>query len=123
LLDEKLAKSQGRFAGWRAWAFKLYDTFGFSVGFNARRAAWPCLSVDQKVSTTAMEKQESRGAQKLDRLGRSCDDRVWFELREKIGATDFLGYDTEKAEGVITALVLMAAGNRAKPRPESRQLC
>src|SRR6202035_2227023 len=32
-------------------------------------------------------------------------ENVWFPLREKLGATEFLGYETETAEGVVAALV------------------
>jgi len=74
----------------------------------------------KKVSTRRW-KAESRGAQKLDRLGESCDDRVWFELREKSARPTFLGYDTEKAEGVITALVadgkLVTEPSKARKSP------
>jgi alanyl-tRNA synthetase len=38
--------------------------------------------------------------------GEAATETVWFELREKLGATEFLGYDTETAEGVVTALVV-----------------
>jgi alanyl-tRNA synthetase len=48
---------------------------------------------------------EGRGAQALVGLGRCGDGNVWFEIKDKAGATDFLGYDTETAEGVIQALV------------------
>ncbi|WP_424363895.1 alanine--tRNA ligase-related protein [Methylocystis parvus] len=40
------------------------------------------------------------------RLGETATDAIWFDLRDKVGATEFLGYDTEKAEGEIRAIVV-----------------
>jgi alanyl-tRNA synthetase len=47
-----------------------------------------------------MERQRG-GARRLGGLGRGGDGGVWFALREKLGATEFLGYETETAEGVV----------------------
>ena len=48
---------------------------------------------------------EGRSAQGLEGLRRGGDGTVWFEVKEKTGATEFLGYDTERAAGEIVALV------------------
>ncbi len=41
----------------------------------------------------------------MEGLGEAATDAVWYDIKEKAGATDFLGYDTETAEGVIAAIV------------------
>jgi alanyl-tRNA synthetase len=61
--------------------------------------------VDQASFTDAMEKQKAKARASWSGSGDTASENVWFPLREKLGATEFLGYDTESAEGVVTALV------------------
>jgi alanyl-tRNA synthetase len=86
-------------------AFKLYDTFGFPLDLTQDALRARDINVDQASFTAAMElqKQQARAAWKGS--GDVGTDAVWFEVRERTGATDFLGYDTQTAEGIVGALV------------------
>jgi alanyl-tRNA synthetase len=86
-------------------AFKLYDTFGFPLDLTEDALRARSISVDGSGFTTAMaaQKQLARAAWKGS--GDAATEAVWFELRDKIGATDFLGYDTQVAEAIVGALV------------------
>src|SRR6185437_15503824 len=55
--------------------------------------------------TDAMERQRVKARASWSGSGDAASETVWFPLREKLGATEFLGYDTESAEGVVTALI------------------
>ena len=87
-------------------AFKLYDTFGFPVDLTADILRGQSLSLDQAGFDAAMERQRAAARAAWAGSGEAATDRVWFEIREKVGATDFLGYATDKAEARIDALVV-----------------
>jgi alanyl-tRNA synthetase len=61
--------------------------------------------VDTAGFEEAMNRQREDARQAWKGSGEAATDRLWFELRERIGATEFLGYDTTRAEGIVTALV------------------
>ena len=86
-------------------AFKLYDTFGFPLDLTQDALRARGISVDQTSFTAAMEQQKQKARAAWKGSGDAATEAIWFEVREKTGATDFLGYDTETAEGVVTALV------------------
>ena len=87
-------------------AFKLYDTFGFPVDLTADILRGEKLNLDQAGFDQAMERQRQAARAAWSGSGEAATGRVWFEIREKAGATDFLGYATDKAEGRIDALVV-----------------
>jgi alanyl-tRNA synthetase len=93
-------------------AFKLYDTYGFPLDLTQDALKPRGIAVDVEAFNAAMEKQkeEARGAWKGS--GDAATEALWFELREETGASEFLGYDTETAEGEIRAIV--KGGKRAK---------
>ncbi|MCA6118953.1 alanine--tRNA ligase [Bradyrhizobium sp. WSM 1738] len=105
ILDEKSAglKKGDMFDG--DTAFTLYDTYGFPLDLTQDALKSRGISVDQAAFTDAMERQREKARASWAGSGESADESVWFPLREKLGATEFLGYDTESAEGVVTALV------------------
>ena len=86
-------------------AFTLYDTYGFPLDLtqDALRARGLCVDVDG--FNAAMEKQREKARAAWSGSGEAATETVWFGLKDKIGATEFLGYDTERAEGVVTALI------------------
>ena len=86
-------------------AFKLYDTFGFPYDLTEDALRSRGIGVDRVGFDAAMAKQKSDARAAWAGSGDVATETVWFELREKLGATEFLGYDTETAEGVITALL------------------
>ena len=86
-------------------AFKLYDTYGFPLDLTQDALRNRGLSVDVDGFNTAMERQKAEARANWAGSGESATETIWFSLRERVGATEFLGYDTEIAEGVVTALV------------------
>ncbi|CAI9402394.1 Alanine--tRNA ligase [Pleomorphomonas sp. T1.2MG-36] len=86
-------------------AFKLYDTYGFPLDLTQDALKARGISVDTDGFAAAMERQKAEARANWAGSGEAATETVWFGLREKVGATEFLGYDTEKAEGVVMALV------------------
>ena len=86
-------------------AFKLYDTYGFPLDLTQDALRRRGIGVDEAGFNEAMEKQKAEARAAWAGSGDAADERIWFELREKHGPTEFLGYDTEHAEGVALAIV------------------
>ena len=86
-------------------AFKLYDTFGFPLDLTQDALREQGRSVDVDGFEAAMGEQRTRARAAWAGTGDTATERVWFDLRERLGATEFLGYSTEAAEGEILALV------------------
>jgi alanyl-tRNA synthetase len=105
ILDEKSAglKKGDMFDG--DTAFTLYDTYGFPLDLTQDALKSRGISVDQASFTDAMEHQREKARAAWAGSGDTASEAVWFPLREKLGATEFLGYETETAEGVVGALV------------------
>jgi alanyl-tRNA synthetase len=105
ILDEKSAglKKGDMFDG--DTAFTLYDTYGFPLDLTQDALKSRGISVDQASFTDAMERQRAKARASWVGSGDTASEAVWFPLREKLGATEFLGYETETAEGVVGALV------------------
>jgi alanyl-tRNA synthetase len=105
ILDDKSASLQkgDMFDG--ETAFTLYDTYGFPLDLTQDALRNRGISVDIASFTDAMEKQKAKARASRFSSGETATEAIWFELREKLGATEFLGYETESAEGAVTALV------------------
>jgi alanyl-tRNA synthetase len=86
-------------------AFKLYDTYGFPLDLTQDALRARGLSVDTDAFDAAMERQRAEARKAWAGSGEAATETVWFGLRERIGATEFLGYETEIAEGVAEALL------------------
>jgi alanyl-tRNA synthetase len=86
-------------------AFKLHDTYGFPLDLTQDALRAREILVDTKAFETAMDKQRSDARASWSGSGDAATETVWFSVRDKAGTTEFLGYDTESAEGVVTALV------------------
>ena len=86
-------------------AFKLYDTFGFPLDLTQDALREQGKSVDVAGFDASMAEQRLRARAAWAGTGDSATERVWFDLRERLGATEFLGYSTETAEAEILALV------------------
>lgn len=86
-------------------AFKLYDTYGFPLDLTQDALRQRSISVDLAGFTNAMERQRAEARAHWAGSGDAATETVWFAVREKAGATEFLGYETEQAEGLIQALV------------------
>jgi alanyl-tRNA synthetase len=86
-------------------AFKLYDTYGFPLDLTQDALRARGIGVDTDAFNAAMERQRAEARKAWAGSGEAATETVWFGIREKAGATEFLGYDTEAAEGVVQALV------------------
>ena len=86
-------------------AFKLYDTYGFPLDLTQDALRNRGIGVDLTSFTDAMERQKAEARKSWSGSGDAATETIWFELKEKLGATEFLGYDTETAEGVVQAIV------------------
>lgn len=86
-------------------AFKLYDTYGFPLDLTQDALRQRGIGVDMEGFNQAMERQKAEARANWAGSGEAATEAVWFAVRDAVGATDFLGYETEKAEAVITALV------------------
>jgi alanyl-tRNA synthetase len=116
ILDEKSAslKKGDMFDG--DTAFTLYDTYGFPLDLTQDALKSRGISVDQAAFTDAMEHQRTKARAAWAGSGDTASEAIWFPLHEKLGATEFLGYETETAEGVVDALVKDgAAVDQLKP--------
>jgi alanyl-tRNA synthetase len=104
MLDEKSArlKKGDMFDG--ETAFTLYDTFGFPLDLTQDALRSRGIGVDIASFTDAMERQRTVARASWVGSGDTATEAAWLPLREKLGATEFLGYETESAEGVVTAL-------------------
>ena len=86
-------------------AFKLYDTYGFPLDLTQDALRQRSISVNLDGFQDAMERQKAEARKHWAGSGETGTETIWFGLRDRLGATEFLGYDTESAEGVVMALV------------------
>ncbi len=86
-------------------AFKLYDTYGFPLDLtqDALRRRDIHVNIDGFQDAMARQKAEARAS--WAGSGEAASAAVWFAIKDKVGPTEFLGYETETAEGVVAALV------------------
>jgi alanyl-tRNA synthetase len=105
LLDEETGdlKKGATFSG--ETAFKLYDTYGFPLDLTQDALRVRGIEVDTGAFEVAMERQKDEARRAWKGSGEAATETVWFEVREQVGATEFLGYDTEVAEGVVKAVI------------------
>jgi len=106
LLSEETSRLSGDGALPGAVAFKLYDTFGFPLDLTQDALREQGRAVDTAGFDAAMQEQRTRARAAWAGSGDAATERVWFDLRERLGATEFLGYSTESAEGEVLALVV-----------------
>jgi alanyl-tRNA synthetase len=106
LLEDEAARLPERGALPGAVAFKLYDTFGFPLDLTQDALREKGFGVDLEGFNAAMAEQRARARAAWSGSGEAATESVWFELKEKLGATEFLGYATEKAEANVTALIV-----------------
>ncbi len=115
LLDEATAKlvKGARLDG--ETAFRLYDTYGFPLDLTQDALRARGIGVDTDVFQAAMERQRAEARKAWAGSGEAATEQVWFQVRDEVGATEFLGYETETAEGKIVALLKNGASS-----PEAR---
>ncbi|WP_225026163.1 alanine--tRNA ligase [Xinfangfangia pollutisoli] len=122
LLDDELARiPEGADLPGGA-AFKLYDTYGFPLDLTQDALREMGRAVDVAGFEAAMDEQRAKARASWSGSGEAKDAKIWFELAEAGGVTEFLGYDTETAEGVIQALVRDGAEIGAAATGETVQI-
>ena len=87
-------------------AFRLYDTFGFPLDLTQDILRGQNRLVDEAGFNSAMQRQREAARKAWSGSGEAATEEVWLDVREECGASEFLGYDTETAEGVITAILV-----------------
>src|SRR6201995_1022243 len=86
-------------------AFKLYDTYGFPLDLTQESLRARGIAVDQDGFTNAMQKQKAEARASWVGSGEATSEAQWFAVLDEIGRTEFLGYDSEEAEGEIAGMV------------------
>ena len=97
-------------------AFRLYDTYGFPLDLTEDALRAEGRAVERAGFEACMERQRVAARRAWTGSGEAASDAVWFEIRERVGATEFLGYGTESAEAQVLALV---AGDAEVERAEA----
>ncbi len=96
-------------------AFRLYDTYGFPLDLTQDALREQGRTVDLEGFRTAMAEQRARARAAWAGSGEAATENVWFEIKERVGGSEFLGYSTETAEGEIVALVVNGAPADSAP--------
>ncbi len=86
-------------------AFKLYDTYGFPLDLTQDVLRGQGRGVDEAGFKAAMDEQRRKARESWAGSGEVGTEKLWYEIKDELGATEFFGYDTEVAEGKVTAIV------------------
>ena len=103
ILNEELEKVEKTLPG--EVAFKLYDTFGFPLDLTEDILKNKSMTVDGEKFDLLMKESKELAKKNWKGSGDSSVDQIWFDIKDRLGATDFLGYSTDKAEGVVTLIL------------------
>jgi alanyl-tRNA synthetase len=87
-------------------AFRLYDTFGFPLDLTQDALRSKGITVDLAGFDQAMERQRAEARASWRGSGEQAEERIWFELRDLVGATEFLGYEHDTAEAQVRGLIV-----------------
>ena len=86
-------------------AFKLYDTYGFPLDLTQDILKSKSLNVDVALFEKLMNERKQEAKKNWKGSGDSSVENIWFSIREKLGPTDFLGYETDKSQGIILGII------------------
>lgn len=105
LLDDEVAKlaSGSKLSG--ETAFKLYDTYGFPLDLTQDALKAKNIAVDVEGFNACMEKQKAEARKNWAGSGDEGVAKIWYAVQDKVGATEFLGYNTLKSDAEIKALI------------------
>jgi alanyl-tRNA synthetase len=100
-------------------AFRLYDTFGFPLDLTQDALRGKSITVELAGFDAAMERQRAEARASWRGSGEQAQERIWFELRDLVGATEFLGYEHDTAEAQVRGLIVGGKPvERAEPGAE-----
>ncbi|WP_308909763.1 alanine--tRNA ligase [Pseudokordiimonas caeni] len=105
LLDDEVSKLASGAALPGDVAFKLYDTYGFPLDLTQDALREQDRTVDVAGFNEAMDRQRAQARAAWAGSGDTATEKVWFDILDRAGATEFIGYTTEHAEGAVVALV------------------
>ena len=103
ILNEEISKIDKVLPG--EVAFKLYDTYGFPLDLTEDILKSKSLTVDHKKFKDLMKQSRELAKKNWKGSGDSSIDDIWFAIKDKLGATEFLGYETNQAEGTVLSLL------------------
>ena len=103
ILDENLSKVQNNTLP-GSIAFKLYDTYGFPIDLTADILRTKNIKVDNASFDEEMEKSKALARANWKGSGDKTVEEKWFKIREELSPTEFLGYEFDKAEGVVVKI-------------------
>ena len=103
ILNEEIAKIDKVLPG--EVAFKLYDTYGFPLDLTEDILKNKSMKIDYEKFQSLMKESKNLAKKNWKGSGDNSVDEIWFEIKDRLGATDFLGYETNKVEGVVLSLL------------------
>ena len=104
ILDENLSKVKNKTLPGPI-AFKLYDTYGFPLDLTADILRGKNIKVDNNGFDKEMEKSKTLARANWKGSGDKSVEEKWFKIREELNPTEFLGYEFDKAEGVVIKIL------------------
>ena len=103
ILDEEISKIDKVLPG--EVAFKLYDTYGFPLDLTEDILKNKSLKIDNDKFQSLMQESKELAKKNWKGSGDAAVDEIWFDIKDKVGATEFLGYEKIQSEGVILKLI------------------
>jgi len=103
ILNEEISKIDKVLPG--EVAFKLYDTYGFPLDLTEDILKNKSLKIDNQKFHTLMKESKELAKKNWKGSGDSAIDEIWFSIKERLGPTEFLGYEKNTAEGVVLSLL------------------
>ncbi len=100
-------------------AFRLYDTYGFPLDLTQDALRGRGVGVDTEGFDQAMARQRAEARAAWAGSGAAATEAIWLEFRDELGASEFLGYTTEVAEGEVRAIIV--EGERAQEAGDGAQ--
>ena len=103
ILNEEITKIDKILPG--EVAFKLYDTYGFPLDLTQDILKNKSLTIDNHKFQSLMKESKELAKKNWKGSGDSAVDDIWFSIKDRLGPSEFLGYETDQAEGIILSLL------------------
>jgi len=103
ILDDNIKKVKNKVLPGEV-AFKLYDTYGFPLDLTSDILRTKNIKVDKEAFIKEMDKSKKLARANWKGSGDKSVEEKWFKIREEINPTEFLGYEFDKAEGVVVKI-------------------
>jgi len=103
ILNEEVSKIDKVLPG--EVAFKLYDTYGFPLDLTEDILRNKSMSIDTEKFKSLMKESRELAKKNWKGSGDAAVENIWFGIKDKLEATEFLGYEANQAEGIILSLL------------------